>query len=70
MANQFLIKNSMKEMKKLSPNEIVWLQGAYPVYSVVKILGYYSAGDTPEPIIYYPSTTDPSADDGGSVIFK
>ncbi|WP_454879757.1 hypothetical protein [Sphingobacterium detergens] len=39
-----------------------------PVYSGVKLLGYYKEGDTPEPIMYYLSSTDPGPEDGGSVI--
>lgn len=68
MANQILIKNTMQEMKDLSANEVAWLQGTYPVYSGVKLLGYYKEGDTPEPIMYYLSSTDPGPKDGGSIV--
>ena len=67
MANQFLIKNTMADMRNLSASEIASLQGTNPTYAGVELLGYYEKGDTPAPIIYYLSTsTDP--DDGGSVI--
>lgn len=65
MANQFLIKNTMTDMRALSAAEITALTNG--TYSGVQLLGYYQAGDTPNPINYYlSSTTDP--DDGGSVI--
>ncbi|WP_343321552.1 hypothetical protein [Sphingobacterium multivorum] len=65
MANQFLIKNTMADMRALSAAEITALTNG--TYSGVQLLGYYQAGDTPCPINYYlSSTTDP--DDGGSVI--
>lgn len=70
MANQFLIKKTMQEMKELSADEIAGLKGNVPIYSGVKLLGYYEKGDTPAPIVYYlaPSDTDPGADNGGSII--
>lgn len=67
MANQFLIKNTMADMRNLSASEITSLQGTNPTYAGVELLGYYEKGDTPAPIVYYLNTTaDP--DDGGSVI--
>lgn len=67
MANQFLIKNKMADMRGLSASEILSLQGTTPTYAGVELLGYYEKGDTPAPIIYYPSTTaDP--DNGGGII--
>ncbi|MGE8427980.1 MAG: hypothetical protein ACN6O7_08890 [Sphingobacterium sp.] len=70
MANQFLIKNTMQEMRDLSAVEIDGLKGTNPIYAGVKLLGYYEKGDTPAPIIYYlaPTTPDPGIDDDGSVI--
>jgi len=65
MAKQFLIKNTMADMRNLCARELTELQDGY--YSGIQLLGYYQAGDTPNPINYYlSSTTDP--DDGGSVI--
>ncbi|KKO89032.1 hypothetical protein AAW12_22980 [Sphingobacterium sp. Ag1] len=70
MANQFLIKNTMQEMKTLDSTEIAALQNG--TYTGVQLLGYYEKGDTPAPIVYYyvnPLTDpDPGGDDGGSVI--
>lgn len=68
MANQFLTKNTMADMRDLSVCEIASLQGTNPTYAGVELLGYYEKGDTPAPIIYYLAQTDPGADDGGSVI--
>ncbi|QQD12279.1 hypothetical protein [Sphingobacterium sp. UDSM-2020] len=70
MANQFLIKNTMADMRNLSAIEIASLQGSNPTYAGVELLGYYEKGDTPAPIIYYlaPTNSDPGTDDGGSVI--
>lgn len=65
MANQFLIKNKMADMRALSVAEVTAL--TIGTYSGVQLLGYYQAGDTPVPINYYLSTTTDS-DDGGSVI--
>lgn len=65
MANQFLIKNTMADMRALSAAEITALQNE--TYSGVQLLGYYQVGDTPSSIVYYPlNTNDP--DDGGSII--
>jgi len=68
MANQFLIKETMADMKALSAAEITALQAG--TYDGVQLLGYYEKGDTPEPIIYYlaPTSSDPGPDDGGSII--
>ena len=67
MANQFLVKNTMADMRGLSASEIASLQGTTPTYAGVELLGYYEKGDTQAPIIYYLSTTaDP--DDEGSII--
>lgn len=68
MANQFLIKNSMADMRALSAGEITALQNG--TYDGVQLLGYYEKGDTAAPIIYYlaPASPDPGADDGGSII--
>ncbi|WP_104381322.1 hypothetical protein [Sphingobacterium sp. HMA12] len=68
MANQFLIKETMTAMRSLSAAEITALQNG--TYEGVQLLGYYEKGDIPAPIIYYlaPTTPDPGADDGGSVI--
>jgi hypothetical protein len=70
MTNQFLIKNTLQEMRGLSADEIDGLKGTNPIYAGVNLLGYYEKGDTPAPIIYYlaPTTPDPGADDGGSII--
>ncbi|WP_313157620.1 hypothetical protein [Sphingobacterium multivorum] len=70
MANQFLIKNTMQEMKALDSTEIAALESG--TYTGVQLLGYHKKGDTPAPIIYYyvnPLTEpDPGSDDGGSII--
>jgi len=70
MANQFLIKETMADMKALSAAEITALQAG--TYDGVQLLGYYQKGDTPALIIYYyvnpPTDPDPGPDDGGSVI--
>ncbi|MCS3557396.1 MULTISPECIES: hypothetical protein [unclassified Sphingobacterium] len=66
MANQFLIKETMEDMKALSTAEITALQAG--TFDGVQLLGYYEKGDTPAPIIYYLAATDPGQDDGGSVI--
>jgi len=65
MAKQFLIKNTMADMRNLCACEITDLQNG--AYSGVQLLGYYQAGDTPDPINYYLSSTT-STDDGGSII--
>lgn len=65
MAKQFLIKNTMADMRALSAAENTALTNG--TYSGVQLLGYYQVGDTPSPINYYlSSTADP--DNGGSVI--
>lgn len=68
MANQFLIKNRMADMRALSASEITALQNG--TYDGVELLGYYQKGDTATPIIYYlaPASPDPGSDNGGSVI--
>ncbi|MDF2515942.1 MAG: hypothetical protein K0R59_1238 [Sphingobacterium sp.] len=58
----------MQEMRNLSLEEIAGLQGTTPIYSGVKLLGYYKEGDTPEPIMYYLSSTDLGSGDDGNVI--
>jgi hypothetical protein len=67
MANQFLIKNTMADMRGLSTSEITSLQGTNPTYEGVELLGYYEKGDTPAPIKYYLSNTT-ILDDGGAII--
>jgi len=67
MANQFLIKETMADMKALSATEIAGLQGDNPIYAGVQLLGYYEKGDTPAPIEYYLSSTS-DADNEGSII--
>ncbi|MEI2274345.1 hypothetical protein OHD16_19510 [Sphingobacterium sp. ML3W] len=66
MANQFLIKNTMAEMRALSADEITALQNG--TYLGVKLFGYYQLGDTPDPIVYSYDTISSAADNGGSVI--
>lgn len=61
----FLEKNTMAEMRSLSPLEILFLRGG--VYRGVRLSGYYEKGDTPAPIDYFVSNTS-DLDDGGSVI--
>ena len=72
MANQFLIKNTMQDMRNISAVEIDGLKGNNPIYAGVKLLGYYEKGDTPAPLIYYyvdlQNEPDPGPDDDGSVI--
>lgn len=53
----------MQEMRDLSSEEIAGLQGTTPVYSGVKLLGYYKKGDTPAPVIYYFPQNYPGPDD-------
>ncbi|WP_312333983.1 hypothetical protein [Sphingobacterium sp.] len=45
ITNQFLIKNSMADMRNLSACEVVALESG--CYSGVELLGYYEKGDTP-----------------------
>lgn len=68
MANQFLIKNTMADMRALSSDEITALKNG--TYDGVELLGYYEKGDTPAPIVYYlaPSEPNPGTDNGGSII--
>lgn len=61
----FLEKDTMAEMRALSPTEILLIQIGR--YKGVKLNGYYAKGDTPAPIEYLLSETLGS-DDGGSVI--
>lgn len=70
MAIQFLIKETMADMKALSATEIIALQNG--TYDGVQLLGYYEKGDTPAPIIYhyvdFQNEPDPGPDNGGSVV--
>ncbi|MDR0265073.1 MAG: hypothetical protein LBJ04_17785 [Sphingobacterium sp.] len=70
MANQFLIKNTMQDMKALDSTEIAALESG--TYAGVQLLGYHEKGDTPAPIIYQFVNTltdpDPGSDNGGSII--
>ncbi|QIH34803.1 hypothetical protein [Sphingobacterium sp. DR205] len=72
MANQFLIKETMADMKDLSVAEIDGLKGDNRTYAGVQLLGYYERGDTPAPIIYryvdLQNEPDPGADNGGSIV--
>lgn len=65
MANQFLIKNTMQDMRALGSTEIAALESG--TYAGVQLLGYHEKGDTPAPIEYYISSTT-GTDDGGSII--
>lgn len=65
MNEQLLVKNTMADMKSLSPTEILDLQNN--IYTGILLLGYYEKGDTPNPIIYCKSNTN-EIDDGGSVV--
>lgn len=65
MSLPFIVKNTMAEMRSLSPAEIADLQNE--VYIGVCLMGYYEKRDTPAPVIYHLSSTG-SADNGGSVI--
>lgn len=64
MTNQFLIKNTVEDLRVLSSTEISDLQ--LGIYEGLMLLGYYDRGDTPAPIIYYLSDTS-EEEDGGSV---
>ncbi|WP_448138024.1 right-handed parallel beta-helix repeat-containing protein [Sphingobacterium siyangense] len=72
MANQFLIKDTMQNMKDLSALEIDGLKGNNPIYAGVELLGYHEKGDTPAPIVYYyidvQNSPGPGPEDGGSVV--
>jgi len=65
MANQFLIKETMADMKALSAAEISALQAG--TYAGVQLLGYYEKGDTPNSILYFLSNSL-DLGDGGSII--
>ncbi|GEN66686.1 right-handed parallel beta-helix repeat-containing protein [Chryseobacterium rhizosphaerae] len=64
--NQFLIKDSMVDMRNMSTNEITDIQNG--IYKGVLLLGYYKKGDTPAPIAYYSYLGNDNIDDGGSLI--
>ncbi|KKO89060.1 hypothetical protein AAW12_23150 [Sphingobacterium sp. Ag1] len=70
MANQFLIKNRMQDMKALDPTEIAALETG--TYTGVELLGYHEKGDTPAPIVYHyidlQNSPDPGPEDDGSVV--
>ncbi|MDM1295263.1 right-handed parallel beta-helix repeat-containing protein [Sphingobacterium sp. N143] len=72
MANQFLIKKTMADMKHLLASEIEALKQG--TYEGVQLLGYYEAGDTPASIEYYLTNTglDNKGDTitTGSIILK
>ncbi|MDF2476953.1 MAG: hypothetical protein K0S24_2436 [Sphingobacterium sp.] len=68
MANQFLIKETVEAMRNLSASEIAGLQGTNPTYAGIELLGYYEKGDTPTSLFYYPVSSSPDPDDGGSII--
>nr|WP_315402720.1 right-handed parallel beta-helix repeat-containing protein [uncultured Sphingobacterium sp.] len=67
MANQFLIKNTIADMRNLSASEIASLQGSNPTYAGVELLGYYEIGDIVTPKYYY-LTNIAQADNGGNII--
>ncbi|QQT54547.1 hypothetical protein I6I98_04630 [Sphingobacterium multivorum] len=67
ITNQFLIKNTMADMRNLSACEIVALESG--CYSGVELLGYYEKGDTPYPVQYIVSQ-ESLVDDGGSFIIS
>ncbi|WP_313448330.1 hypothetical protein [Sphingobacterium sp.] len=50
MANQFLIKDTIQNMKAMDSTEIAALESG--TYACVQLLGYHEKGDTPAPIIY------------------
>jgi hypothetical protein len=62
----FIIKSSMAEMKNLSSGEIGDLQN--DVYKGVYLLGYYTSGDTLEPVIYHKSNSTAPPDEGSVVV--
>ena len=68
MANQFLIKNTMADLRELSASEVASLHGESPIYAGVELLGYYEKGDTPNPIVYSYDAISSEVDNGGSVI--
>ncbi|MGO1787155.1 MAG: hypothetical protein ACTHZ7_08770 [Sphingobacterium sp.] len=67
MANQFIIKDTMSDMRDMVTKDFESLEGAEPEYAGVLLLGYYKKEDTPAPIIYNLSETIED-DDGGSII--
>lgn len=63
--NEYLEKDIMAEMKSLSNTEVLLLK--MKTYKGVRLSGYYTKGDTPNPIHYYVSgSTEP--DDDGSLV--
>ncbi|WP_347217355.1 hypothetical protein, partial [Chryseobacterium sp.] len=63
--NEYLEKDTMAEMKSLSNTEVLLLK--IKTYKGVRLSGYYTKGDTPDPIHYYVSgSTEP--DDDGSLV--
>ncbi|WP_343563080.1 glycosyl hydrolase family 28-related protein [Sphingobacterium sp.] len=67
MENQFLIKNSIADLRNMSASEIDSLKGTFPTYQGVKLLGYYTKGDIPNAVNYY-LTNSSDNDNGGNVI--
>ncbi|MNK17287.1 hypothetical protein D3C87_354740 [compost metagenome] len=65
MANQFLIKNRLDDIRTLSAAELTALTNG--TYDGLLLLGYHQANDTPHPINYYLSNTA-EQDNAGSVI--
>ena len=65
MANQFLIKNRLDDIRTLSAAELTALTNG--TYDGLRLLGYHQANDTPHPINYYISNTA-EQDNAGSVI--
>lgn len=65
MANQFIIKNTMADMRSITASEIKDIRDG--VFDGISLLGYYKKGDTPAPIVYFLSVTG-DLDDGGSVV--
>jgi hypothetical protein len=63
--NEFLIKNSILDIRTMPINEITDVQNG--LYKGILALGYYEKEDTPSPIEYYLSNTLES-DDAGSII--
>lgn len=63
--DDFYKVNSIQELRNLSSDKIANVQNN--IVKGVQVLGYYTAGDTPDPINYYLSATN-ALEDGGSVI--
>lgn len=63
-SDRSLEKESIAALRSLSDSEILLLKMGH--YKSVRVLGYYTKGDTPAPIQYYLSDTT-EVDDGGSV---